>query len=76
VHRRLRATAIAVALALPLLGCETQEEPISPDPEGLEEPADAPDGTDDELDQEEGTGEPAVEGDTEGQMDPGDEDDD
>jgi hypothetical protein len=75
--RRLVVPLAAVAALA--LGCETEDEPISPDPEGLEEPADDPEGAPEDglgdTDAEEGDGEPAVEGDTEGQFDPGDDED-
>jgi hypothetical protein len=72
-----RAIVPLAALAMVAFGCEGEDEPISPDPDGLEEPAEAPEGApDDGLgDPEEGTGEPAVEGDSEGQFDPEDDED-
>lgn len=77
MHRRLRPLAATLAAgALALAGCET-DDPISPDPEGLEEPADDPEGVDAPLEDEPepGAGEPAVEGDGEGPLTPDDEDD-
>lgn len=71
--RRLCGVAV-VAAGLVLVGCESGQE-VSPDPEGLEDPGEAPKGGDaDGLDDaEEGTGEPAVEGDSEGRLEPGEE---
>jgi hypothetical protein len=67
------------ALAVVMVGCADDQEPVSSDPDGLEEPADAPEGApEDDLGDgsaEEGTGEPAVEGDSEGQFDPDDDED-
>jgi hypothetical protein len=76
----LRRVIVPVAaLAMVGFGCEAEDEPISPDPDGLQEPADDPEGSpDDELgdpSMEEGTGEPAVEGDGEGRFDPEDDED-
>jgi hypothetical protein len=74
---RLRTSAVAVAtLSVVGLGCAA-DDPATSDPDGLEEPADAPEGAPEdgvgETEAEDGTGEPAVEGDSEGQFDPEDE---
>ncbi len=78
MHHPGRALSVAVAATgLLLAGCESDQE-ISPDPDGLEAPADDPEGSgeDDGLeDAEGGTGEPAIEGDGEGRLSPEDEDD-
>lgn len=71
-RRPHRATIAVATLAVALLGCE--EDPASTDPDGLEEPAEDPEGApEDGLGDEgpeTGDGEPAVEGDGEGQFDP------
>ena len=72
--RSTRLLAACAALSLGLLGCEAEEDPVSPDPDGLQEPADDPEGVDEDPDAEPGTGEPAVEGDGEGRLTPEDED--
>lgn len=70
-HRRRLLSAAVLAAGFVLVGCESDQE-VSPDPDGLQEPGDAPEGADtDGLgDAEEGTGEPAIEGDSEGRLDP------
>jgi hypothetical protein len=82
VHRRLplRTATVVLLGAFALVGCEADDEPISPDPDGLEEPADDPEGVDAPLEEEAepGDGEPAIEGEGEGRLVPdegeGDED--
>lgn len=71
-HPSPRAAAVAALVALVLVGCETEDDPVSPDPEDLEEPADDAGGVDAPLDEEPepGTGEPAVEGEGEGRLSP------
>jgi hypothetical protein len=73
--RLRRSTVAASALAMALAGCAA-DDPASPDPEDLEEPAGDPEGAPENGtgEAEEGDGAPAVEGDSEGQFDP-DEDD-
>ena len=74
-RRFIGVTVVAAGLAL--VGCES-DDAVSPDPDGLEEPADDPEGggQDGLDDAEEGTGEPAIEGDSEGRLDPDSQDDD
>ena len=72
-------TATAVLLgAFALVGCEADDDPISPDPDGLEEPADDPEGVDAPLEEEPepGEGEPAIEGEGEGRLVPDEDEDD
>ena len=77
MHRFRLATALAAVGVLMLTACEADDDPISPDPEGLEEPADDPDGVDAPLEEEpeEGDGAPAVDAEGEGRLTPDDEDD-
>jgi hypothetical protein len=72
--RRLLSVAV-VATGLVLVGCESDQE-VSSDPDGLESPDEAPEGADEDDgldDAEDGTGEPAVEGDSEGRLEPGED---
>lgn len=76
---RRRWLVATLAAGIALTGCEGDAPEISPDPEGHVDPADDPEGApahDEEFEEmEPGSGDPAVEGDTEGRFDP-DEDDD
>lgn len=68
----LRTAAVALLGAVALVGCEPDDDPISPDPDELEEPADDPEGADAPLEEEPepGEGEPAVDGEGEGRLVP------
>jgi hypothetical protein len=80
VHSRLSLRTATAALlgAFALVACEADDDPISPDPDGLEEPADDPEGVDAPLEEEAepGDGEPAIEGEGEGRLVPDDDDED
>ena len=73
-HPTATTAATVAVLGVVALGCGDGDAPISPDPDGLEEPAEAPEGAPDDglgdAEAERGDGEPAVEGDGEGRLDP------
>lgn len=68
MRRMTRSTLVpAAVLVVALAGCGDEGGPISPDPEGLEDPGDDPEGAPDD-----GLGDDPTESEQEGRLEPGD----